>query len=384
MKQVRVFLGVVGLALLATVAGADVPKEATLFGQKYTLSEQPLLGTWKNGLSTVGPDDGTHLAGGIAFVPGETAEQDRLFVTTAHNAGFTGPVDQFFLLTGSDPNTGEFNAATSNLTQFFGGGVDLDRGGRIANVTFLSDTETGKKQDLNLVLNTFTGDDFLRFYDLDTLTGDFIGDAVRAVPQRSQTAYEESEMDLNSPYSGFIQGTAGPAGTFLFMGRGIDPTVAGPELSLLDPTTGKFLNILTSLGTATETQDTPFDVLFDPWDIDQLSGNDYLILGSEPADLNANPTRQGLYRATLTFPADLATAEPEGIKVEVKGFEEIFATDVDDPTVITKDVLGSYNESVDIGGISSLAVGRAGRLYFRTRDGRLITANPVPAPTAGN
>jgi hypothetical protein len=378
MKRVRVALGVLGLMVAASAAYAAAPKEATLFGQKYMLSEQPLTGKWKNGLSTVKPEDGTHMSGGITFVPGETAEKDRLFVATAHNAGWTGPVDQLFLLTGSDPTTGEFNAATSNVTQFFGGGVDLDRGGRVANVTFISDEDTGKKKDINLILNTFTGDDYLRGYDLDTLTGDYIGDAILNKPQRSINA---DEADPNSPFSGFIQGAPGPAGTFVFMGRGES---AGPQLSLFDPKKGEFLNVVTNLGTATEGQTTPYDIVLDPWDIEQVSGNEYLLLGSEPADLNANATRQGLYRVVLTFPADLATVAPEGIKAEVKAYEEIFATDPDDPTIVTKDVLGSRNEAEDISGISSMAVGRGGRLYFRTRDGRLITANPVPAPTAGN
>jgi len=235
MQRRQVLFSVLGLALVAVAAHADVPKDATLFGQKYTLSVQPLTGKWHNGLSTVKPDDGTHMSGGITFVQGETPEKDRLFVSTAHNAGFAGPVDQLFMLTGADPNTGEFNAATSNVTQFFGGGVDLDRGGRVANVTFINDADTGKKQDINLILNTFTGDDHLRGYDLDTLTGDYIGDAVYDKPQRSINA---DEADPNSPFSGFIQGAPGPAGTLVFMGRGES---AGPQLSLFDPKQKKFL-----------------------------------------------------------------------------------------------------------------------------------------------
>ena len=116
------------------------------------------------------------------------------------------------------------------MTQFFGGGVDLDRGGRVANVTFISDADTGKKQDINLILNTFTGDDHLRGYDLDTLTGDYIGDAIYDKPQRSINA---DEADPNGPFSGFIQGApGGPDGTLVFMGRGES---AGPQLSLFDP-----------------------------------------------------------------------------------------------------------------------------------------------------
>ncbi len=380
MREMRVTLGVLSLALVASMASADVPKEATILGQKYTLTEQPLTGKWKNGLSTTRPDDASHMSGGITFVAGETPEKDRLFVSTAFNGGYANNADQLFLLTGADPNTGEFNAQSSNVTQFFGGSVDQTRGGRVANVTFVSDADTGKKKDINLILNTFTGDDALRFYDLDTLTGDHIGDAILSKPQRSINA---DEADPNGPFSGFIQGTPGPAGDLVFMGRGEG---SGPQLSLFDPKTGLFLNALTNLGTATDGQKTPFDIALDPWDIDQISGTDYLLLGSEPADLNANPTRQGIYRVTLTFPADLTKAALEGIKAEVKGYEEILATDPNDPEKITKDLVGSQAKVGDavISGISSLAVGRPvggdngpRRLYFRTRDGRLVTANPV-------
>src|SRR3954454_17938057 len=88
MQRRQVLFNVLGLALVAIAAHADVPEEATLFGQKYTLTEQPLTGKWKNGLTTVKPDDGTHMSGGISFVQGETPDKDRLFVSTAHNAGF--------------------------------------------------------------------------------------------------------------------------------------------------------------------------------------------------------------------------------------------------------------------------------------------------------
>jgi hypothetical protein len=382
MKQVRFILSVLGLTLMAAAAFADVPKEATLLGQKYTLSVQPLTGKWKNGLSTSKPTDGSHMAGGITFVPGETPDKDRLFVSTAFNGGYADNADQLFMLTGADPNTGEFNAATSTVTQFFGGNVDQTRGGRVANVTYVSDAGVGdgKKQDINLILNTFTGDDYLRGYDLDAMTGDYIGDAIYNKAQRSINA---DEADPNSPFSGFIQGTPGPAGTLVFMGRGEG---SGPQLSLFDPKQKAFLNILTNVGTATESQTTPYDINIDPWDIDQLSGNDYLLFGSAPADLNANPTQQVLYRATLAFPADLTKAAPEGIGVKVAAAEVLFDTDPNDGTTVTKDLLGSASDADSSSGISSIAVGRNGRLYFRTRDGRLITANPVTgtAPTAGN
>ena len=42
MKRVTIALGVLGLMVAASTAQAAVPKEVTLFGQKYTLTEQQL------------------------------------------------------------------------------------------------------------------------------------------------------------------------------------------------------------------------------------------------------------------------------------------------------------------------------------------------------
>src|SRR5206468_418272 len=133
------------------------------------------------------------------------------------------------------------------------------------------------------------------------------------------------------------------------------------------PKQKKFLNILTNVGTATASQSTPYDTTLDPWDIVQISGNDYLLLGSNPADLNANPTNQGIYQVTLSFPTDLTQAKPEGIGVQVKAYQEIFSTDADGN--VTIDLLGSASKADSSSGISSMAAGRAvngvPRLYFR-------------------
>src|SRR5437764_667934 len=138
MHSMRAMTGVLGLMLVGVAAHADVPKNLTLFGQKYTLSAQPLTGKYANGVTISKPDDGSHMSGGIAFVPGASPDKDRMFVSTAFNGGYAGNADQFFLLTGADPNTGEFGPTISSATQFFGGNVDQNRGGRVSTVTFLS------------------------------------------------------------------------------------------------------------------------------------------------------------------------------------------------------------------------------------------------------
>jgi hypothetical protein len=363
MRQAKGLMTIVGLIVTATAVHADVPKEATILGQKYALEVHSLGGQYKNGLAVTLTDD-TYRGTNVQFVAGDTPEKDRLFVVHAFGSNsdaFTA--DQFYLLTGADAN-GVFNQATSNLTQFFGGSVDFQKGGRPSTVTFISDVDTGVKKDRNIALSTFTDDDYLRFYDLDTLTGDFIGDAVF---NRVQRCINADDSDPAMPSCGFITGALGPGGLMIFAGRGEGD---GPQLSVLDPKQDKFFNVLTDLSKVTADQKIPFDVAQDPMDFERVAENEYLILGADPAGLAAERTRQVLYRARLTLPADLAKAAPESIKAEMLAQEELFNADT------SKDLLG-----VGPTGIVGIAVGRAGangqpRLYFTTADARIITANP--------
>lgn len=382
MQRRQVLMAFLGLGLVAPAFGAevtDLPKEVTILGQRYTLTAHTIGGEYKNGPSVVQTDD-EHKGGDIAFVPGATPESDRLIVTHAppfNDDSWTA--HQLFMLSGTGAN-GVFSPADSNLTELFGGSVDFQRGGRIANVTFISDVDTGKKMDRNIALNTFTDDDTLRFYDLDTLTGDFIGDSLHNIIQRCINA---DEGDPGMPSCGFVVGAAGPNGTLIFLGRGEGD---GPQLGILDPKQDKFFDVLTNLGSATADQDTPINIDLDPHDFERLNENEYLLLARAPGGLaDAERTAQVLYRLRITPPADLTTAEPESVKVEVTGAEELLATDPDDFT-ITKDLLG-----VGPRGIAGMAVGREvadngpKRLYFLSGTGILITANPVVTPpAAGN
>jgi hypothetical protein len=379
MQRRQALFGVLGLVLAASAAGADVPKEVTILGQKYALTANPIGGKYKNGPTLVQTED-EHKGGDLAFVPGTGPEADRLFVAFAHPANDdTWTANQFSLLTGTDAN-GVFSPATSNLTEFFGGNVDRNRGGRIATVTFISDVDTGKKKDRNIALSTFTDDDTLRFYDLDTMTGDFIGDSIHNLVQRCINA---DEGDPGMPSCGFVMGAPGPNGTLIFVGRGEGE---GPQLGILDPARDKFFNVLTNVGTATAEQTTPINIDLDPHDFERLNENEYLMLTRAPAGLaDAERTAQVLYRLRITPPADPSTAEPQSVKVEVTGAEELLATNPDDLT-ITKDLLG-----VGPRGIAGMAVGRAvaengpKRLYFLSGTGTLITATPVVTPpAAGN
>jgi hypothetical protein len=250
MHRTRVILGILGLVVAATAAHAAAPTEVTLFGQKYTLERHGLGGKYANGLSVTqaSSDDKTTTA---RFVQGDTPAHDRLYVGCFSPEDASLIYDQFYLLTGADP-TGLFNQATSNLTQYFGGAVDFTKGGRIAGITWISDVNTGKKQDLNLALQTYTGDDHLRFYDEDTLSDDYISDAILDLP-----LLDYGGMDMNQPYTGVEQGSVLPDGNVLFIGRQ-DPSLnEGPQLGIFDVKNKKFFPVLTNVGPATQSQKIP-------------------------------------------------------------------------------------------------------------------------------
>jgi hypothetical protein len=362
MRRAWMTAGILGL-VVAAAAGA-APTQVTLFGQKYALERHPLGGQYKNGLTVVQPaeDDKTST---VRFVQGDTPENDRLFVGVAFRDADEVQADQFFLLTGADAN-GIFNPATSKLTEFFGGSQGRDRGGRIAGITWISDVDTGKQKDLNLALTTYTGDDYLRFYDEDTLTNDYISDAVLSLP-----LLDFGGQDTNMPYTGILQGAVLPDGNVLFIGRQ-DPSLGeGPQLGVLDIKNKKFFPVLTNMGPMTQDQRIPYDISQDPFDMQKIGENEYLILGADPLNRGADRTKQVLYKAKITPPADLANGKAESIQVEMEASETLL--DMNAGT----DPLG-----VGAGGIVGITAGRLAapnlpRLYFSTRTGELITANPV-------
>src|SRR5947209_1406747 len=229
MQRKQLLLGILGLLFVTTAAHAQTVTQATLFGQKYTLERHGMAGKYKNGLSVTLPPT-TDLTFFARFVadPGGKPENDRLFVGVAapETAGWT--YDAFYQLTGADPTTGIFNQATSNLVQYFGGNVDYDRGGRVAGITFISDVNTGKQKDLNIAVTSYRLDDNLRFYDFDTLSGDYIGDAVLSIPFQDQPS---GVPVANMPFTGIVEGSVLPDGNLLLMGRHTGP---GAELGIYD------------------------------------------------------------------------------------------------------------------------------------------------------
>jgi hypothetical protein len=374
MLRRQVLIGAVGLVLSAAAVCADVPKQVQLFGNTYNVTVNSRVGTFKNGVQIAAqtPTDDvpdTKQKANLAFVPGADPSADRLFVVAPMGDQDAVLGDQFYLLTGADAN-GVFNTTNSNATQFFGGSVDRNRGGRPNTVTFISDVDTGLKKDRNIVVTTFTGDDHFRFYDLDTLKGDYLSDAVLSikVPRIAQTAGEDPSPGM--PNSGWLAGALGPNGTLVVVAR--TEGDSSMEIGVMDPTKDQFFNVKTDLAEATASGANPIDPPNQiPTALARMAENEYWLLTSE-LDQGGNLDNAGqqyIYRLRLTFPANLATAEPGSIQVEVLGREDLTAK--------------TLHQSE--GGIFGMTSGREVSpglrvVYMADWIGNLLTLTPV-APT---
>jgi hypothetical protein len=347
MHRARFTVGVLGMILAAGAASADVPKTIKLFGNDYDVTTNSLVGAYKNGLSVALPTDFADRANNrrtnIDFVQGADPSQDRLYVVSAPNPSVdTDSADQFFLLTGSDAN-GIFSPATSNLTQFFGGKVNFERGGRPTDVTWISDENTGTKADRNILLTTFTGDDHYRFYDLDTLGGTFTSDEVGfsqsqiikgigaivdvGAPGEGEDARDHG--DPNAPSRGqWSASRGGPNGTLVAVAKPLE--AEGAEVSLMDPKTGKFHNVLTNLNTASGDKLT-IEGTESAHSLAHFGGNEFWFLYTDPDPGGNGPdeVRNELVRMELTFPTDL-NAGANSIKANLLGTEPMLTTGLDD------------------------------------------------------
>jgi hypothetical protein len=383
----RVALSILGLAMVASAVRAqdratdlpaDYPKKVTLFGTEYNVQVVNRAGTYKNGTKitaqTPTADFDTKQKANLSFAPGADAASDRLFVAAPIGGNDEGPTgDQLYVLTGSDPQTGEFNQAVSEATSFFGGNVDINKAGRPNTVTFLSDVNTGPKKDKNLVLTTFTGDDTYAFYDLDTLSGDYINDAVLRikVPRIAQAAGEDPAVGV--PNSGWLNTALGPNNTIIVIAR--TEGDSSIEVGVMDLSKDTFADAKTDLVEATGGKIDPPNQI--PHAIARVAENEYWLLTSE-LDQGGNldsAGQQNLYHLRITVPTDLAAATLGSIKAEVLGQEDL-----------TSKKLG-----LSEGGIFGMTVGRElapGKrvVYMADWLGHVLTLTPVvttPAPTAG-
>jgi hypothetical protein len=329
MVRPKFVIGLLAMVVAATAASAQTAtpvNETMLFGDRYGLVRVSLGGKYNNGLTVVQPP-GTDNAYTIQFVQGDKPENDRLFVATTFADDPNIKAHQFYELKGADKD-GYFNQATSNLTEYFGGAVDRDRGGRIAAITWISDVETGKNQDFNFAVWHNTGQDQLRFYDKDTLAGSFM-DSLLGIPARADGVLDEN---MNMPNGGFMTGVPLENGNVLFIGRG-DGTAGSrdAQLGVFDPRQKKFLAVLTDIGPATKGGKIEYDTTLDPHDFERFAEIEYLILASNPEARGADLTKQVLYRARITHSSidDAAdaikadTIKPQSLKVEILSQEVI-------------------------------------------------------------
>jgi len=393
-QRTQAVVGVLGLVLAAGAAHAAVPGEITIDGTKYKVTSHSLAGTYKNAVQikqvTDFADRGNNRRNNFDFVPGDTPDKDRLFVVAAPDpTEGKDPADQFYLLAGSDAATGDFNTKVSSATQFFGGTIPAAVGGRPTDVTWISDEDTGKKKDRNILLTTFFGDDHYRFYDLDSIaTGDYKSDDVDAAdpnahiirgigaiadtdnPEAANGTDASTVGDPNSPYrSQWTHSRGGPNGTLVVMATPKD--VQGAEVNLLDPKTGKFVNLLTNVNEATN-QALPVEGTEQPHSLAWAGGNEFWFIYSDPDQGGNGPTtpvKNQLVKVQMTFPTDL-NAGANKIQVKLLGTPFDFLT-------------SGISENQDDGnnsGIFGLALGRAinGKpvVYLGDWNGNLITLTP--------
>jgi hypothetical protein len=399
MRRMAVALGMLGL-ICAAAARAAVPTEVTLFGQKYTVEVHSLQGTYANGLKVkqVGDwmDHSNSRKTKTDFAQGATPAKDRLFVVAAPQPGLDTE-DQFYTLTGSDPATGQFNTTVSSLEQHWGGAVDASKGGRPTDVMWLNDTDTGKKKDKNIIITQFTDDDHYRFYDLDSLNGDFladevgfqeyhvirgIGSLVNPGPNNGMDAADVG--DPNAPFNGFMTFARTPNPQYLLAGAH-PQSGAGVELGIMDVNTTKFLPVLTEVtaslpmhddGSGNQVPGYIHSLIAEAPDSEKEmapTSNVYWMLFSDPEP--GGPTQTfvttQLVRVQIDLPANPATAKAGDIKVKTLGMEDLLKTGLADTSVD------------DTNAIYGLSVGRevtpgSGKriIYLTDWDGNLFTLRP--------
>jgi len=359
MDRVRGVIGILGIVLAAGAAQAAAPKEVELFGQKYNVAVQSRGGVYKNGVkitlqNDAGSGTDTTQKASLSFAEGADASADRLFVVAPIGTDTDGPTgDEFYMLKGSDAN-GLFSTTNSEATPFFGGNVDHNKGGRGQTVAWLSDTNTGAKKDRNVALCTFTGNDRVQFYDLDTLGSGFEDDSVLSIDLNGDDNMPSGSWDaLARAPNGFLVDVAG-SGTW--------------EMGVMDPTKDAFFAVKTDLSEATKASGKEIQHVDIAHGLARYGQDEYWILssvGDPGGDNNDANGEQYLTRLKITFPADLTQSAPGSIKAELLGQEEIFS----------KNLAGSP------GGIFGFTIGREtspGKrtIYMTDWVGNLITLQP--------
>jgi hypothetical protein len=336
------------------LGAATVPTQVMLFGKQYRVEVHSLAGTYKNNVTITQPGDyydlNNNRKANLFFAPGDTRDNDELYVVAEINySNDTDTADQFYRLTGTDAS-GIFSQQNSNASQFFGGNVGPDKGGRPSGVMLINrDNSGGLKSDRNLVLSTLSGNPSIRYYDLDTLGGSYTSSVVH-----TQT--------MNNVYAF----APGPNGTVVTIGRSA-PFSPGVKLGVMDPQQNSAFAVET---TVTDSLPKVNGSGLFPHSIAQYAGNEYWLLYTTPApDGNGtDPDANLLVRFTVTFPLDLATAGRGSLGVKALGSEDLLLTGL---------------APGDIPIIQGITFGREVRpgqriIYLTDWDGNLLTLTPLP------
>jgi len=392
MQRRQVLLGAVGLMAIATAARANAPATVKILGQDYTVTRSDRFGTFKNGQvvnlqslvdTTLDPQQAPKKAN-LAFVPGATAADDRMFVVAAHADTLGITSDGMYVLQGADAS-GVFSPANSNATVLLRG--DKNVHGRPQNLLFLNDTDTGAGKDRNLVTYTFTNGNELRFMDL----GDLLAGAPHTAQGAFQTAtvfekiqpgttedvlppdppHDQQGDDPNMPAGNYMPAALAPSGLMLVAGTDSGDWAIGA----IDPQKGTdFLPIKTLIANTKAAND--IDVSEFPHSFVHLTGDEYLLIatGGDPNWNEANLTTNTLYHLRITLPADPTKQADNPIGVEVLGKDDLVATGLGQ-SAVSKMIFG-------------LAVGRANAagqstLYMADWAGNLFTLQPAASTTAG-
>lgn len=374
MKRFAVALGTLGLAW-AVAMPASAQTRIELFGKAYTVVKESRAQTYKNGKTVVLPprDQSLRLAS-LNFVEGADPSQDRLFVGSNIIADPTITAHQFYLLTGADAN-GVFTKDSASLTEYFGGNQNLERGGRPTGHLWLNDIDTGVKRDRNIAISTFTGADWYRLFDFDSMDGSAANADEDITTQRSDAVFGIPLVDeaANSPgtsYTNYARFPRWDGHTVVVFAQ----NAGGTGVTVWDTRRDTMFPIVTNLQEVTADSEMPYpEEITQVYGVFHHSGNEYWVLASTAAYANPNtiPDSVRIIRLELTFPADLTQSAPNGIKARVLG--------------ISQELQGSvlHGTTNGDGGVYGMTKGREVapglfRLYFGDSEGNIITATPVP------
>jgi hypothetical protein len=367
-------LATLGLIVSAALS-ASAQDKIELFGTTYTVVKESRAQTYKNGLTVKLPPraDSLHVAH-LSFVEGADPSRDRLFVGSNYNTNEEFSAHFFYLLTGADAN-GVFTKDSATLTEYFSGATNSNRGGRPTGFMWLNDTDTGVNKDRNIAISTYSGDDWWRLFDLDSMQG-VLADLGTGEEQKSDQLFglfqgDDRTFGTGASFTNYARMPNWDGHTVVVFAQN-NGTIA---VNVWDTQKDQFYNAATNLTEVTTDATKPFPAEFTQgYGFFHHSGNEYWILSS-PEGI-ANPvdatTSMKIVRMNLTFPADLAKAEPGSIKVEVR----------DVSPELKGSVLHAKLEDGQ-GVIYGMTKGREVspgkfRLYFADSEGNIITATPAP------